>query len=157
MAAEREDALERLMAKALHMVLTRPYARAELARRLTAKGAPEHHVTAVADRLERAGLINDAQYARALVERYSGKGYGVLKIRDELCRRGVPRAHWADALAGAEDPADRLDTLVRSRLEGRDPDRKELKRVFDALARRGYPWQDISAALRRYGTELDEE
>ena len=36
-------------------------------------------------------------------------------------------------------------------------DRQNLKKVSDALARRGYRWPDINDALRRYGAETEEE
>ena len=74
---------------------------------------------------------------------------------DELYRRGVPREYWEEALARLEDPADTLDRLVQARMAGQDPTRETLKKVSDYLARRGFTWQDISAALRRYGAEVE--
>ena len=35
-------------------------------------------------------------------------------------------------------------------------DPKVRRRAADALARRGYRWEDISAGLRRYGAEPEE-
>ena len=49
-----------------------------------------------------------------------------------------------------------MDDFIEKKLAGKQPDQKELKKVSDALARRGYNWSDISAALRRYGAECDE-
>ena len=48
-------------------------------------------------------------------------------------------------------------TLLRQKLKGRAPDEKELKRASDALARRGYRWEEIKAALRRYGADIEED
>jgi len=44
---------------------------------------------------------------------------------------------------------------VAKKLAGTTPDRAALKKVSDALARRGYSWPDISDALRRF--EIDAE
>ena len=62
-----------------------------------------------------------------------------------------------DALAQREDPAQAIDALVEKRLRGRTPDRQELKKLSDALARRGYRWGEIHEALRRYGAQVEFE
>ena len=108
---------------------------------------------AVADRLTGLGLLDDEQYARAVVRHYSGKGYGVKKLRDELYRRGVPREYWEEALAEGETEEDALDELIRRKLRGAEPTRENLKKASDYLARRGFGWEEISAALRRYEEE----
>ena len=104
----------------------------------------------MADELERLGLLNDRAYAETLVRHYSAKGYGPYRLREELRRRGVPRAYWDEVLEELDDPAEAIDALLRQKLRGRTVDRKELKRASDYLARKGYSWNDISAALRRY-------
>ena len=109
---------------------------------------------AVADRMEELGLINDGEYGRAVVRHYSAKGFGPRKIRDELYRRGVPREYWDGALSQLseceDDGGGRIDELVRKKLRGAEPTRENLKKVSDYLARRGFGWEEISAALERY-------
>lgn len=143
--------------KALNALTARPMSRKELVDKLKARDAGEDEAGEIADWLERLGLLNDAEYAKALVQHYAAKGYGPYKIKDELYRRGVPKALWDDALAESEDPAEAIDAFLRQKLKGAQPDRKELKRASDALARRGYRWPDISAALRRYGAEIEDD
>ena len=79
------------------------------------------------------------------------------KIRDELYRRGVPREHWDEALESAEPPEDGVDAFLRKRFKGETPDQKELKRASDALARRGFRWDEIKAGLARYGADTGDE
>ena len=69
----------------------------------------------------------------------------------------MPREYWDEVLADLDDPSEAIDALLRQKLRGRITDRRELKRVSDALARRGYHWTDISAALRRYDASLEED
>ena len=139
------------------MAAARPLSRKELTDRLARREDDRAGAEEAADWLEGLGLLNDGEYARTVVRHYAAKGFGVKKIRDELYRRGVPRELWEDALAGLDDPAETLDRLLAARLKGREPDREALKKASDYLARRGFGWQDIAAALRRYGAEGEFE
>ena len=148
-SAEKNSRRER----ALNLAAGKPMSRRELERKLAGWGAGEEEQAAVCDRLEELGILNDAQYAEMIVRHYSAKGCGERKLRDELYRRGVPRDLWEEALTQAEDPAEAIDAFVAAAVS--DP--KELKKVSDALARRGYSWSDISEALRRYDSRLELE
>ena len=157
LTAEEKTALENaaresgLKDRALSLLTARPLSRKELTDRLLERAdATEEEAEAVADELERLGLLNDRAYAETLVRHYSAKGYGPYRLREELRRRGVPRAYWDEVLEELDDPAEAIDALLRQKLRGRTVDRKELKRASDYLARKGYSWNDISAALRRY-------
>lgn len=164
LTAEERSALEQaaresgLKDRALSLLTARPLSRKELIDRLIERAdATEKEAEAVADELERLGLLNDRTYAETLVRHYSAKGYGPYRLREELRRRGVPRAYWDEALDNLDDPAEAIDALLRQKLRGRTADRKELKRASDYLARKGYSWNDISAALRRYDASLEED
>ena len=141
--------------KALSLLARKPQSRAELGRKLEQWGAGKEEREAICGRLEELGYLNDGQYAALVARHYSARGYGEKKIRDELYRRGVPRDLWDEALAQAEDPADAIDAFLTKRLAGRTPDRQELKKASDALARRGYSWSDIREGLNRFGAEVE--
>ena len=143
--------------RAANILSARPLSRRELEKRLIEKGETPLHAAAACDDLERLGYLNDEQYAKTLAQYYANRGYGPRKIKDELYRRGVPREFWDGALEGVEEHGDALDRFVRSKLARiAAPDRKDIKRVSDALMRRGYSWSDISAALRRYTDSMDD-
>ena len=155
--------------KALDMVAAKPMSRRELMEKLTAKRpkgkdgrerpplADEVLAAETADWLEALGYLNDAEYAKQVVRYYSAKGYGEHKVRDELFRRGVPKEFWDTALLEATEPEEGIDEFLRKRFKGVQPDRKELKRASDALARRGYRWNEIREGLNRYGADIMEE
>lgn len=111
----------------------------------------------VADRLEELGLLNDEEYAKTVARHYAAKGYGVRRLRDELYLRGVPREFWDDALAEAEPDGSGIEQLARKKLRGAEPTRENLKKVSDYLARRGFGWEEISAALERLRSEEETE
>lgn len=148
--------LSSLRARAAGMLAARSMSRSELVRRLMEKGGEAARAEAVADWLEGLGLLNDAAYADSVVRHYANKGYGIYKIKSELSRRGVPEALWEDALAELADPADAINAIIRTRLREKN-DRREVKRCFDALARRGYAWSDITDALRRFRAESEDD
>lgn len=155
--------------KALDLIAAKPMSRRELVEKLTAKRpkgkdgrerpplADEELANETADWLEELGYLNDAEYARQVVKHYSAKGYGDRKVRDELFRRGVPRGLWEEALLETEEPGEGIDAFLQKRFKGQQPDQKELKRASDALARRGYRWNEIREGLNRYGAGIEEE
>lgn len=152
-AAARRSGLKE---KALDLLTRRPMSRKELERKLQEWEAGEEETASICARMEELGFLNDGAYAVQVVRHYSAKGCGEHKLRDELYRRGVPRELWDEALSQATDPADAIDAFVRKKLAGKEPDRKELKKVSDALMRRGYGWEDISAALSRFGAQAED-
>lgn len=145
-----------LKEKTIELLARKPMSRREMEQKLRAWEAGEEEAAAICDRMEELGFLNDAEYARRVVRHYSTKGYGPRKLKDELYRRGVSREYWADALKQAEDNADTIDAFLAKKLAGHIPDRKELKKVSDALARRGFSWSEIDEAIRRYGFETGE-
>ena len=157
-SAALQDSARRsaLKGKTIELLSRKPHSRKELERKLAQWEADKEETASICDRMEQLGYLNDAAYAARVVRHYSAKGYGERKLRDELYRRGVSRDLWDEALKQAEASDGALDDFIEKKLAGKQPDQKELKKVSDALARRGYNWSDISAALRRYGAECDE-
>ncbi|MBR6951063.1 MAG: regulatory protein RecX [Oscillospiraceae bacterium] len=138
--------------KALEALARRPLSRREVTDRLDRKGVREDIVEETADWLERLGYVNDEEYAGQIVRHYASKGYGAGRVREELARRGVAREYWEDALRQMPDTADAVDRFLRLKLRG-EPDRKEKKRVADALLRRGFSWEEIRSAMERWEME----
>ena len=147
-------------AKALDLIASKPMSRKELVDKLTApvrsregmkppRFTPEQAELA-ADWLADLGYLNDADYARLVVRHYSAKQWGPARLRQELYRHGVPREYWEEALEEAEEPADGIEAFLASRFRRGQPDEKERRRAADALARRGYRWEDIRSAMSRY-------
>lgn len=146
-----------LKGRALDALGRKPLSRRELERKLSDWGAEETECGEICARMEELGLLDDARYALTVVQHYAAKGYGERKLRDELYRRGVPRDLWDEALSQAGDTARALDAFLAKKLGAAPADPKQVKRASDALARRGYCWPEIRAALQRWGAEIEEE
>ena len=151
--AMRQSALR---TKAIELLLRRPQSRKELLRKLAEWEASPEEAEEICGRMEELGYLNEREYAGRIVRHYAGKGFGVRKLRDELFWRGVPRELWEDALAQLEDDTSAIDAFLERRLKG-SQDPRDLKKASDALARRGFSWDEIRDALRRYGMEVWED
>ena len=142
--------------KALELISRRPMSRKEVREKLLQKGADEDAAEYSADWLQEHGFLNDESYAAAVARHYAAKGYGAGRVRSELGRRGVDRELWDGALEQMPAADEKLHKFIAARLK--DPeDREQLRKIGAALFRRGYSWEEIRAALRRYSDEFLEE
>ena len=136
--------------KALALLDRRDYSRAELLRKLCEKGIDAAAAEAALDRLAELGFVDDARYAPIVVRHYAAKGYGARRVQQELQRRGIPKDLWDAAMSEMPAQDETVDQLLRARLRGADiSDRDALRRATDALLRRGYSWDEITAAVER--------
>ena len=136
--------------RAARLAAARPLSKTELRRKLIQKGQSAPAAQAAADWLESLGALDDRTYALEVVRHYAGRGYGPIKLRDELRKRGVPRDLWDEALAQAPEPSEALRAYLDARLQGRSPSPEERRCLGDALRRRGFAWEDITGALGRW-------
>ena len=143
-------------ARALRIMGTRPLSEKEISDKLLEKGEDPETVSDTVDWLKRNGFLNDEEYAAMIVRHYAAKGYGIGRVKNELYRRGIPKELWDGSLEQMPQQDDTIDKYISSKLKGRDPDKKELKKVTDALYRRGFSWEEIKSALERYGNGIEE-
>lgn len=143
-------------AAAARMASGRMLSRKELTDRLNRKDVDPDTAEETADWLEALGAVDDAAYAGVIARHYATSGYGPGRVRQELQKRGIPRELWEDALSQLPDSADAIDGFLKKKLGGRTPDRAMLKKLSDALLRRGFSWNDIRPALNRLGGEIEE-
>ena len=94
--------------------------------------------------------------ARQIVETGAARGYGRARVRQMLYEKGIGRDLWDEALAVLPEPDGAVDRYLAAHLAP-GADRKEIKKVTDALQRRGYGWEDIRAGLSRCRAQWEEE
>ncbi|MPY97205.1 MAG: hypothetical protein GEU97_04290 [Actinophytocola sp.] len=138
-----DDQFRQAKSVCLRLLAVRPRTRAGLATALARKGFDEETSGEVLDRLERAKLIDDAEYAEMMVRsKHTHQGLGRRGVKSQLIRQGVD-ADTAEQAVRAIDPADeeqRARELVRKRLRGmtRLADHAVIRRLVAVLARKGY-------------------
>jgi regulatory protein len=141
-------------ARALRILGQRTMSCKEMKDRLIQKGESEETAQDTTDWLVRIGAVNDEEYAALIVRHYISKGYGKMRINDELYRRGIKKELWEDALRACQETDDGAYDYLASKLKDTKPDKAALKRVTDALYRRGFSWDEIKSATARYNDEL---
>lgn len=143
--------------QAASLLSRRAMSAGELKQKLRDKGADPELAEQAADRLLDLGAIDEEAYAAMVVRHYAAKGYGARRIEQELYRHKLPRETWAKALEELPDSRDKLDALVRRRLQSAPIDRQGLKKLADSLLRRGYGWEEVRAAIARNTAQEDNE
>ncbi|HUX34945.1 MAG TPA: regulatory protein RecX [Gemmatimonadaceae bacterium] len=145
--------------RASGLLAARARSRVELRRLLLRKGEPAGQVDRALDRLERAGYLDDADYARQFARSKAlGSGMSRRRVQQELGKRGVAReladAAIADVFAdeGVDEYA-AVERLARKKLPAlaRLEPVARRRRLYGFLARRGFDADDIHRVLGALG------
>jgi regulatory protein len=152
----------------LRLLTDRARTRQELAQALARKGVPADAASAVLDRFDEVGLIDDVAFAGQWVRsRHAHRGLGRRAIAVELRRKGVADDVAAEALGevDAESEARRARELVDRKLRSLAVDTPEQRasggrKLVGMLARKGYgagiAYRVVREALAEHGAEPDE-
>ena len=142
---QRQDEVERAYERALNFLSYRPRSEAEVRRNLRKKNGEDEVVEVVVERLTRAGLLDDREFARYWVEnRLQFNPRGARALRHELWEKGVPTSIIDDTLAdfGEEAAARKAAEAGVRRLAHLEP-RDFRRRLGSYLARRGFSYAVI--------------
>ncbi len=132
------DGAQRTPEKVIARLLARrEHSRSELLAKLAARGFAAPECQAALDEFAARGWQSDRRYAAAYIAERLSRGYGPVKIKDELRRRGVAAA---DIAAVLDELAPDWGTAARAALAR--------CRLADPAARRGW--------LERRGFTADE-
>lgn len=141
--------------RALEYISRRPMSGKELRDKLLQKGESEDCAQYCVQWLTENGFLNDESYSAAIARHYASKGYGEGRIRAELSRRGIDRELWDDAVEAMPDNSGKIQKFISARLK--DPtDRDQIRKVSQALYRRGFSWEEIRAALNSYNADSED-
>lgn len=160
-ALEESGQKSALKTQAYNAIARRPLSRRDLEQKLLSWEATEEEAQEICDRFQELALLNDEHFARALVRNQQEKGYGPQRIKQALFAHGIPRDLWDQALEELEEE-DQQEAIYRflsqkfRHLQGESPDQKQLKKVSDALARRGFSWDEIRSGLLAFTQDLEE-
>lgn len=133
--------------------------RQELRRSLLARGFVSGAVEATLDRLADSGLVDDRRYAERAVEVSAARPVGVYAVRRKLRAKGVAEEDAEAALVALDDEqqAQAAQAAARSLLRryAQLPAREGRAKLSQALARRGFSWEAVRAAVDKVW-EADE-
>ncbi len=139
------DQVEQTYERALNFLSYRPRSEHEVRRNLRKKDVEDEVIEMVVERLTRAGLLDDQEFARFWVEnRMQFNPRGARALRYELRRKGISDSIIADALSDldVETAARQVAETGARRLVHLEP--REFRRKLGAyMARRGFSYAVI--------------
>lgn len=142
--------------RAVRIVAASNVSKNDLQQRLIQKGeAPADAKQAVAW-MEDLDLLDDEKTAAQIVYRCVEKGYGLARAKQALYEKRIPKELWDKVLADYPDQSDKILAFLRSRLTN-PYDEKMVRKVTDALLRRGHSYSQIRCAMQQLDVDLQEE
>jgi regulatory protein len=156
---QTQDDREKAYNQALRYLGYRPRSQAEVERYLAGKGLDEVVSREVVERLTRAGLLNDADFARFWVEnRQQFRPRGRMALRYEMRVKGLDEQSISSAL-GDVDEEESAYHLARAQAQKKSnlaP--QELRRKLGQyLSRRGFSYAVIETVFRRIEAEREAD
>ncbi|MGY0217396.1 regulatory protein RecX [Endozoicomonadaceae bacterium StTr2] len=146
-----EQLAPKVRLSAMNLLARREYSRAELRLRLVRK-YPFELVEQTLDRLVAEKLQSDERFTESFVRQWLNKGYGPMRIRQELKLREVDEALVNDYLVADDElwieQAIRMLEKRFGKSSGKTDKLAELKQM-KYLQQRGFSYQHIRQAMRQ--------
>ena len=132
--------------RAVRIVSAASVSRRDLEARLVRKGEDPQQAKEAVAWMEDMHLVDDRTTAEQVVSSCISKGYGLMRAKQALYEKRIPKEYWDEALADYPDQTEKITAFLKSRLDA-DSDEKQVRRAVDALIRRGHSYGTIRRAL----------
>lgn len=151
---ERRRAKER----ALYLLEYRDHSREELIQKLT-RSVSRQVAEDTADLMEELGFLDDTRYAQKLakqllLEKKQGRRQAIYQLR---CKGVSPRLAEEAVNEIEVDPIEQILALLQRKYPDATRDAAAQRRAVAAMARRGYAYDEIYTAMRRFREAMEEE
>lgn len=125
-------------------------------RKLTEAGFDKRASAAVVARFVEVGLIDDRRFAERFAERCAESGISKREGIRKMLEKGVPRDAAEAAFSDIEiDEEAQIAELIEKKYARKLMQENGSRRVYAALARKGFSFAAIRSALKKYGEELE--
>ena len=143
-----QESVKKMSAKmrAVRIVSASSVSKKDLEQRLIQKGEDAESAKQAVAWMEELSLLDDRKTAEQIVSRCISKGYGLSRAKQALFEKRIPKEYWQEVLEDYPDQQDAIRRYIESHLSA-NPDAKELKKVIDALLRKGHSYSAIRKAL----------
>lgn len=139
--------------RAIRLLASREHSRQELRLKLASKSQSGELLERVLDSLENDGLQSDTRFLEHYLNTRKRKGFGPLRIRQELAQKGIPPEMIRDWVDDRDPAWDVLMAEVAERKFGSalPADFRDAARRARFLEYRGFPPDRIRGFLRAEG------
>ena len=155
--ARLEEAICQMSAKmrAVRIVSASAVSKQDLTRRLVQKGEDPEQARAAVEWMEDLDLLDDRKTAEQIVSRCIHRGLGVARAKQALYEKQIPKNLWDEVLADYPDQSSYIREYLCAHLDA-DADQKQIKKVIDALIRRGHGYGAIRRQLDKLSFDTQE-
>ena len=150
-----EDSREWAYQQALLFLSYRARSEKEIQQNLRKHEMPEEVIEETLERLRKAGLANDNEFARMWVEnRNTFRPRSKKALAIELRQKGLNDEAIQDSLSGVDEEALAYETGLKRATRLKDLERSEFrKKLSEFLARRGFSYSVVASAVSRIWDE----
>ena len=141
--------------RAVRIVSAASVSRRDLEARLVRKGEDPQQAKEAVAWMEDLHLVDDRATAEQVVSSCISKGYGLMRAKQALYEKRIPKEYWDEALADYPDQTEKITAFLKSRLDA-DSDEKQVRRAVDALIRRGHNYGTIRRALNALSLDTED-
>lgn len=141
--------------RAVRIVSAASVSRRDLEARLVRKGEDPQQAKEAVAWMEDLHLVDDRATAEQVVSSCISKGYGLMRAKQALYEKRIPKEYWDEALADYPDQTEKITAFLKSRLDA-DSDEKQVRRAVDALVRRGHNYGTIRRALNALSFDTED-
>lgn len=141
--------------RAVRIVSAASVSRRDLEARLVRKGEDPQQAKEAVAWMEDLHLVDDRATAEQVVSSCISKGYGLMRAKQALYEKRIPKEYWDEALADYPDQTEKITAFLKSRLVA-DSDEKQVRRAVDALIRRGHSYGTIRRALNALSFDTED-
>ena len=142
--------------RAVRIVSASNVSKRDLEERLVRKGEDPQQAKEAVQWMADLQLVDDRKTAEAVVHSCISKGYGLQRAKQALYEKRIPKQYWDEVLEDYPDQEAKIETFLRSRLDG-DSDQKQIKKAIDALIRRGHSYGTIRRVLQSLSFDSDDD
>ena len=133
--------------RAVRIISASSVSKRDLEQRLIQKGENPDQAKAAVAWMSEMSLLDDRKTAEQVVERCITKGYGLARAKQALYEKRIPKELWEDALSDYPEQIDKIMDYLESHLD-ENPTDKDIRKVIDALIRRGHTYGRIRKAMQ---------
>ena len=141
--------------RAVRIVSASNVSKGDLERRLVLKGEDPSCAKEAVNWMEELDLLDDEKTAQQIVSGCIAKGYGAARAKQALFEKRIPKQYWQAALEDYPDQSEVIRKYMRDHLP-EEADAKAVKKVIDALLRRGHSYSVIRRVMLQEDV-LEEE
>lgn len=141
--------------RAVRIVAASNVSKKDLEQRLVHKGEDPQQAKKAVQWMEDMQLVDDRRTAEQVVQKCIHKGYGLARAKQALYEKKIPKEYWDEVLAEYPDQTDSIAYYIQNRL-GDSKDPAQVRKVVDALIRRGHSYGQIRNALNRIDLDTEE-